>query len=292
MLDALIPYISMPEKELFRDLPLLGTLKLQVFGPLVAVGVILGYHRCLAFAKKHDIDEFVARDLMFWVLVTGFVISHWVSVLFYFPEKVEENPIVLLTIWNGLSSVGGFFGALVGFFFYLRKMKQPFLIYADMLVFGLLVGFTMGRLGCALVHDHPGMIVDPSHPLAVGPWPNGKYRFDNGLLEFLYLVPIVLFVHLILKWDRLKPGRLAGMICLLYAPFRFTLDFMRVDDKTYLGLTTAHYATLVLLAIGLYLTFIRRQRPEDLEWAKDSDRIASERKAAEARKAAADGRST
>lgn len=288
MLEALIPYIQMPEKELFRDLPLLGTLRLQVFGPLVAVGVILGYHRCLAFAKKKDIDEFIARDLMFWVLVTGFVISHWVSVLFYFPEKVEENPIVLLTIWNGLSSVGGFFGALVGFFFYLRKMKQPYLIYADMLVFGLLVGFTIGRLGCTLVHDHPGVEVDPSHPLAVGPWPGtGVYRFDNGLLEFLYLVPIVLFVHLIYRWKDARPGRLAGLVCLLYAPFRFTLDFMRTGDKLYLGLTTAHYATLALFAIGIYLAFLRRPQPEDLEWAKDSERIARERAESEARKAGA-----
>jgi phosphatidylglycerol:prolipoprotein diacylglycerol transferase len=77
------------------------------------------------------------------------------------------------------------------------------------------------------------------------------------------------------------------MICILYAPFRFTLDFMRTDDKTYLGLTTAHYATMVLLSIGIYLAFIRRTRPEDLEWAKDSERIARERQEAEARKAAA-----
>lgn len=277
MLDALIPYIDPPSRTL-ADLPVIGPLKLQVFGPLVAVGVILGYHRCLAFAKKRDIDEFIARDLMFWVLVTGFVISHWVSVLFYFPENVAENPLVLLMIWNGLSSVGGFFGALVGFFFYLRKMKQPYLIYGDMLVFGMLAGFTIGRLGCSLVHDHKGDIVDPSHPLAVGPWPgeliNGAavWRLDLGLLEFLYLVPIALFVHLVYDWTKTKPGRLAGLICLLYAPYRFFLDFMRVGDKTYLGLTTAHYSTMALFAIGVYLVFIRKLRPEDYAWAKDSAR--------------------
>lgn len=281
MLEA-IPYLDMPAYEITR-LPVIGPLKLQVFGPLVAVGVILGYHRCLAFAKKKDIDEFIARDVMFYVLLTGFIISHWVSVLFYFPQDVKDNPLVLLMIWNGLSSVGGFFGALVGFFWYLSKKKQPFLIYADMLVFGLLVGFTLGRLGCALVHDHPGVIVDATHPLAVGPWPTGEYRFDNGLLEFIYLVPIVLFIHLVYKWEKAAPGRLVGMVCLLYAPFRFTLDFMRVKDLTYLGLTTAHYATMAIFAIGLYLMFIRKQRPEDLTWDKDSVRIAQEKAAAAAK---------
>ena len=278
MFEALIPYIRPPEK-LIADLPVIGPLKLQFFGPLVAAGVILGYHRCLHYAKRKDIDEFLARDLMFWVLVTGFVISHWVSVLFYFPEDVAANPLVLIMIWNGLSSVGGFFGATVGFFWYLRKHKQPYLVYLDMLCYGLLVGFTMGRLGCSLVHDHPGSIVDPSHLLAVGPWPDGQYRLDLGLLEFMYLVPIVLYIHLAYDWMKARPGKLIGTVMMLYGPYRFFLDTMREKDKLYMGLTTAHYASMILLGIGVYLVFIRKPKPEDYVWAKDSDRIANEQAA-------------
>lgn len=278
MFEALIPYIRPPEK-LIADLPVIGPLKLQFFGPLVAAGVILGYHRCLHYAKRKDIDEFIARDLMFWVLVTGFVISHWVSVLFYFPEDVAANPLVLIMIWNGLSSVGGFFGATVGFFWYLRKQKQPFLVYFDMLCYGLLVGFTMGRLGCSLVHDHPGSIVDSTHILAVGPWPDGQYRLDLGLLEFMYLVPIVLYIHLAFDWMKARPGRLIGTVALLYGPYRFFLDTMREKDKLYMGLTTAHYASVIIFALGIWFVFIRKPKPEDFAWAKDSDRIASEQAA-------------
>ncbi len=285
MLEALIPYIRPPEK-LIADLPVIGPLKLQVFGPLVAAGVILGYQRCLHYAKKKDVDEFISRDMMFWVLVTGFVISHWVSVLFYFPEDVAANPLVLVMIWNGLSSVGGFFGALVGMFWYLHRQKQPILVYADMLIYGLLVGFTMGRLGCSLVHDHPGSVVDASHVLAVGPWPDGQYRLDLGLLEFLYLVPVTLFIHYVFDWVKARPGKLVGTVCLLYAPYRFLLDTMREKDKLYLGLTTAHYATLIILSIGLYLVFIRKSKPEDFNWAKDSERIAAEQAAKEAKASA------
>jgi phosphatidylglycerol:prolipoprotein diacylglycerol transferase len=286
MLEALIPYIKTPEYDI-ANLPVIGPLRLQVFGPLVAAGVILGYHRCLHYAKKKDIDEFLARDLMFWVLVTGFVISHWVSVIFYFPHRVEENPLVLLMIWNGLSSVGGFFGALVGFAWFLRKQKQPFLVYADMLLYGLLVGFTMGRLGCSLVHDHPGSIVEATHPLAVGPWgKTGEYRLDLGLLEFMYLVPVTIYIHVFFDWMKARPGRLVGITCMLYAPYRFMLDFMRDEDARYLGLTTAHYATLAIMAIGVYLVFIRKQEPEDTAWSKDSARIARE-EAERAAKAAA-----
>ena len=284
MLEALIPYLRPPEK-LIADLPVIGPLKLQVFGPLVAAGVILGYHRCLHYAKKKNVDEFLVRDLMFWVLVTGFVISHWVSVLFYFPEDVAANPLVLIMIWNGLSSVGGFFGATVGFTWYLRKQKQPYLVYLDMMIYGLLVGFTMGRLGCSLLHDHPGGVVNASHILAVGPWPDGQYRLDLGLLEFFYLVPLTLYIHLAFNWMKARPGLLAGLVCLLYSPYRFILDGMRETDKLYMGLTPAHYATMILFAAGVYLVFIRKPNPEDFVWAKDSDRIAAEQAAKAAKTA-------
>jgi phosphatidylglycerol:prolipoprotein diacylglycerol transferase len=286
MLEALIPYLRPPEK-LIADLPVIGPLKLQFFGPLVAVGVILGYHRCLHYAKARNVDEFISRDMMFWVLVFGFVISHWVSVLFYFPEDVAANPLVLVMIWNGLSSVGGFLGATIGMIWYLRKMKQPYLVYTDMLIYGLLVGFTMGRLGCSLVHDHPGSIVDASHILAVGPWPDGQYRLDLGLLEFMYLVPVTLFMHYVFKWRTARPGKFVGTVALLYAPYRFVLDTMREKDKLYLGLTTAHYATLMILAVGIYLVFIRKTKDSDFGWATDSDRIAREQAAKDAAKPAA-----
>lgn len=284
MLEALIPYIDMPDYTL-ADLPVIGKLKLQVFGPLVAVGVILGMNRVLAYAKAKNIDEYMCRDLMFWVLVFGFTISHWVSVLFYFPQDVAKNPWLLLMIWNGLSSVGGFFGALVGVVWFLRKKNQPILVYIDALVYGFVVGFTFGRLGCSLVHDHPGTLLADlpgwAQWLAVGPWPDGNFRLDLGLLEFVYDLGIIAFVYLIYGWrkDR-RPGHLTGVVCMLYAPYRFLLDFLRgAQDVRYFGLTTAHYATLLLFAIGVYLVFIRKEKPEDRQWARDSDRIAAEQAA-------------
>lgn len=291
MLEALIPYLSMPEKTLV-DLPVIGQLKLQVFGPLVAVGVIIGLQRVLTYAKHKDMDEFMIRDLMFWVLIFGFVISHWVSVIFYFPEDVARNPWLLLMIWNGLSSVGGFFGALVGVWWFSRKHNQPRLALIDPLVFGFLTGFTFGRLGCSLVHDHPGTFVEnlPSwlswlEVMAVGPWPGtgGRFRLDLGLLEFIYDVGIAVYFYTIYNWkkDR-RPGLLTGYVCLAYAPYRFILDFARgAQDVRYFGLTTAHYATLALFCIGVYLVFIRKERPGDRDYAKDSVRIAAEKAAAE-----------
>ncbi|MCA9651076.1 MAG: prolipoprotein diacylglyceryl transferase [Myxococcales bacterium] len=291
MLEALIPYITAPEKTLVEDMPLLDTpLKLQFFGPLVATGVIVGWYRCLKYARLKDLDELLFRDYLFWLLVSAFTISHWVSVIFYFPHQIEENPWVLLQVWNGLSSVGGFFGAFVGMMLYLRwycaRQKdigpQPVMVYADATIFGLLAGWCFGRAGCSLVHDHPGKIVPEGTFLAVGPWPDGTWRYDLGLVEFMFAVCLMAFVYFVTKWDKWPPGRLVGLVATAYAPFRFFLDSLRADeaargviqtpDERYLGLTPAQWFTIAFLLVGLWLLLIRKPKPSDFEYAKDSAR--------------------
>jgi phosphatidylglycerol:prolipoprotein diacylglycerol transferase len=305
MLAAPIPYAVTPTWTI--PLPVLGDLTLGVFGLLVAAGVLVGIQFCLYYAKQRDLDEFMARDQMFWTLVFGFIISHWVSVVFYFPERMVENPWVLLMIWNGLSSVGGFFGAFIGMTWFVRRHKQPVMVYADTNIFGLVLGMIFGRLGCALVHDHPGRIVTADTFLAVGPWPckcpegrslpscctvdNAVYRYDLGLNELLVLLVLGVFIYFVWDWRKAQPGKLTGLVATVYAVTRFWLDFLREEsvgkgvsepDVRYFGLTPAQYFTLAFFAVGVWLLFFRKPHPLDGTYAKDSERIAKERAEREA----------
>jgi phosphatidylglycerol:prolipoprotein diacylglycerol transferase len=311
-----IPYVVPPEKtfEFGRDIPLFGDhLTIGVFGILVAIGVLVGIQLAVkVYSKAKDLDEWLFRDQIFWVLVFGFVISHWVSVLFYFPEKIAENPWILLILTNGLSSVGGFFGAFIGMNWFLRREKQPILVYADGNMFGLLIGMCFGRLSCAWVHDHPGKIVEAGTFLAVGPWPcrcpEGRalpeccsaaqeiYRYDLGLLEFLVILGLSIFVYFFWDWRKAHPGRLTGLVAFVYGPARFAFDFLRateVDkvaepDSRYLGLTPAQYFAIAIFAAGVWLLFVRKPKPEDVAYAKESDRLAQQREKQAAKAAAAD----
>ena len=51
---------------------------------------------------------------MTWMLFAGFVLSHMLDSLFYHWEEVVRRPWSLLMPWEGLSSFGGFVGALIG----------------------------------------------------------------------------------------------------------------------------------------------------------------------------------
>lgn len=298
----MIPYVVPPEKtfEFGREIPLIGDhLTIGVFGILVAIGVLVGIQAAVkVYSKAKDLDEWLFRDQIFWVLVFGFVISHWVSVLFYFPEKIVENPWILLILTNGLSSVGGFFGAFIGMNWFLRREKQPILVYADGNMFGLLIGMVFGRLSCAWVHDHPGRIVEPGTFMAVGPWPcrcpEGRalpeccsaaqeiWRWDLGLLEFLVILALAIFVYFIWDWKQAAPGKLTGLVAFVYGPARFAFDFLRATeadkistpDLRYFGLTAAQYFALAIFAAGVWLLFLRKPRPEDLAYARETDRLA------------------
>jgi phosphatidylglycerol:prolipoprotein diacylglycerol transferase len=116
-------------------------------------------------------------------------------------------------------------------------------------------GWGVARIGCFVVHDHPG--VSTSFPLAVTGWPfPGGPRHDLGLYDAAALFAITGLL-LFLRKRRILEGRLLAVTAVLYAVSRFLLDFLRAGDvpyadARYLGLTPAQYACFLLLAYAAW----------------------------------------
>jgi phosphatidylglycerol---prolipoprotein diacylglyceryl transferase len=236
---------------------------IHLFGVLVAIGVILGDRIVAIEGAKRGLDVRDTRYLNVWIVVWGFVVAHLVSVIFYFPERIKENPLVLLNIWAGLSSFGGFLGALLAFLYLTRKNGVPRLIYADALALGLSVGWIFGRTGCFTAHDHPGR--HTSFFLSVTyPGPGGP-RHDLGLDELLFTIVMTLVLFRYARKPR-PPGHVIGLAALMYAPVRFGLDFLRatdvaLPDQRYAGLTPAQWACLATMVLGARLMGLIPSRP-------------------------------
>ena len=103
----------------------LGGQPIYMFGVLVAIGVIVGDSIVVKEGAKRGLDPQDVKFLNVRIVDCGFVMAHLVSVIFYFPERIRENPLVLLYIWSGLSSFGGFLGAALAFLYYTRKEEIP-----------------------------------------------------------------------------------------------------------------------------------------------------------------------
>jgi len=274
MSEPLIPYITIPEIPLglSLDLPYVGRIEptIQPFGLLVMLGVYIGFILSEKRAAARGLDAKKMDAFFFWVIGFGFVGAHVFDALFYHPQIVLQNPLYLLMLWNGLSSYGGFVGALIGGFAFKYAKGENILPYSDVGASAFTWGWVFGRAGCAVVHDHPGRLSDAWYAVRY-PFHNGVIgRYDLGLYEFFLAIPLAIAVTLLWRRGPRPWGFFVGFICTAYAPVRFFLDFLREGDAgsmrgdpRYGGLTPAQWQSFGLLAIGIYFLFFvaRKNKP-------------------------------
>jgi phosphatidylglycerol---prolipoprotein diacylglyceryl transferase len=251
-----IPYIDIPPYHLF------GLIPIQPFGVLVGIALVVGYTLGRRRARLTGLDPQICADGMVWIVVSGFIVAHLVSVIFYFPHRILENPLVLLAVWSGLSSFGGYVGGAIGAYIYFRRKQAPIMKYVDAISFGMVPAWIIGRLGCTVVHDHPGR--ETAFFLGVK-YKDGIIRHDLGLYEMLLAVVLTVVIYS-LKKVRPFDGFHPAVMLLLYSPVRFALDYLRVGDKTYLGLTPGQYFSIAMMGLAVWLIVhgirLRRQPAE------------------------------
>ena len=254
----MLPYFEL------RVIALPGGFELAVFGTLVALGVFSGVWFAEQRARAVGLPARTLHGAIGWALVPGFALAHLVALLPHAGHSSELGARILLQFWNGMSSFGGFAGALLGLWLRFRREPRMLLALAEVLAPALVVGWVFGRLGCTLVHDHVGRPSD--FPLALQ-FPGGA-RHDLGLYELLYTLLVLLpaVIVLVRRTTRL-PGTIIAWLALLYAPARFLGDFLRNTDLPnadvrYAGLTLAQYGCIALAGVGvLFATRLRRAEP-------------------------------
>ncbi|MFC1705687.1 prolipoprotein diacylglyceryl transferase [Planctomycetota bacterium] len=259
----MIPFFEPPKLSL-------GPLTIYGFGVAVAMAIIFGAFMVRRRVIKLGLDPDLASDLLYAVLGGGFIGAHLVDVLVYRPSALLDDPLLLFKIWNGISSFGGFFGALLGTYLFFRWKRVPRNErwgYYEALIYSLPFGWVFGRLGCFLAHDHPGIMTDfflaverPTRAFLLEhpDFPDGPF-LDLGFLEMLYTILVVLLISFLDRRKRRPVGFYLTLIPAVYAPVRFGLDHFRWVDVRYFGLTPGQYSAFALLGLALFL-WIRHPR--------------------------------
>ena len=259
---ALVPFIDIPVLDL-------GPVDLQAFTILVAMGVLLGTWMGRKYSERNGLDDDTMRYLAIRVLVWGFIACHVLNTVFYEWDRFQDDPLLMLRLWDGISSWGGIIGGGLALFLYTTIRKLDRLAWGDWAAYGAIGGWVPGRLACAVVHDHLGY--PTNFPLAVN-FPPHKYPFDRasdvtirahdlGLYEVIYLVPLFFVIVLLERKKVRKPGLLLGVLAVGYSVPRFFLEFLRrpETDPRYYGLTFAQYACVAAF-IGGYMLLKRTPR--------------------------------
>lgn len=266
---AFIPWFEIPTYEI--PIPGLDTgLPLPPFGIMVALGVLAGSELAQWYGKRIGIERYLVADLVFHVIVSAFICAYFGNALLYEPEifwDVITHPSKLLEMYLGLSSYGGFLGAVLGLLIWKFRTKQSALEVGGAVSFGFPLGWLLGRTGCFLVHDHPGRETD--FFLAVDNYKFGypPYvpRHDLGLYEVFWSAAAMALFFWLARTER-KPGFFLALLPVIYAPIRFALDFLRADpleggDARYAGLTPAQYGSIAAFLAGCALFYWVQTRP-------------------------------
>lgn len=260
---AAIPYFQLG--VYYLNVPGLNTeLPIDPWATLVCIGIVVGLEVARARAIKLGLDVRDIVDGAVFIVVSGFLMAHVVTVVFYKPERLQTDGIwAILRFWEGFASSGGFLGAVLGaWVFYKLVRPRAALRHADIICFGFPFGWFFGRMGCGVVHDHIG--AETTFPLAMRfpEWHSAAgLRHELGLYEMAYMIPVMALFAYWGRQDRV-PGFFLGWFAVLYAPIRFVFDFLRNtdlgnSDLRHFGLTIAQWGMIALFFAGIWLLWSR-----------------------------------
>lgn len=276
--------------ELFK-IPGLN-LPINTYGLLMAVSFIIGFYVMSRLAARDGLDKNRVYDLGLWVLAASLVGSKVLMVITEWDDFYRDNPRQIFSLDFFRSAgvfYGGFIGAVLASVIVMRIYKLPWWRTADAFAPGIVIGQTIGRLGCFSAgccwgkptsafcgvhfsdkgHEVTGVPTIVSHLTDSGQRDFWSQKL-GGMLAPLHLHPTQLYeaaatlvifgVLMWLSYRRKFAGQIVLAYALLYAVARFVIEFWRDDPRGSLfGLSTSQLIALVLF-VGALVLMIQRTR--------------------------------
>ena len=249
----------------------LGPLTIPTFGLMVATGLLVsayvlqadfdrrregflkhGYLKENKGSSHHD-EGFLIIGIAGFSGIVGARLYHVLES----PRELMAEPSLLISRF-GFAWFGGFLGGFVALVFLAKYYRIPILEFMDLCSPAAAVGYAVGRLGCLLSGDGDYGVATKL------PW---GMSFPNGVVpttERVHPTPIYEFLIWMLiamiLWQLGKktlggeaPGRAFCAYLILTGVARFLIEFIRINPRSFLGMSNAQTASLISVLLGIVL---------------------------------------
>lgn len=244
----------------------IGPIAFPTYGIFVAIAVLTGFFVMQADLRRRGLSA-DPNVIIFFTAFAGLAGSR-IYHLLETPREFFANPWPLLFSTMGFAFVGAVIGGLVTLILLARHYRMPALRMLDIASPAAALGYGVGRIGCLISGDG-----DYGIPTSL-PW---GMSFPNGIVpttQRVHPTPIYEFLAAILifwilwrlgaRWmnNARAIGKVFGVYLLLSGTARFLVEFIRINPRSFFGMTNAQTASLVYLLIGGYLLLRTSRSPE------------------------------
>jgi phosphatidylglycerol---prolipoprotein diacylglyceryl transferase len=234
------------------EIHLLG-ISIKTFGVMFA----LGFLSCgLLLARRlRELGKPVdwAYEVTFAALLGGLIGARGYYLIQNYGE-VKNDLLGHVFSGTGLVWYGGAIGGAIGVIAWMRWREALKLQMFDMCATALALGYGIGRIGCQVSGDGDYGIRSKL-PWAMG-YPHGTVPTPKGVTVQptpIYETATMCLVAYLL-WhlrDRVRPGVILALYCVLSGLERFLVEFVRRNKEVFAGLTAPQLESVALFVIGL-----------------------------------------
>lgn len=242
----------------------IGPLSLPTFGLMVATGLLAAAYVLQADFRRRGIraDAFLIIGIAGLAGIVGARLYHALES----PAEFLADPKSFIFTRFGFAWFGGFLGGFAALLTLARREKIPALTFLDACSPAACVGYAIGRIGCLLSGDG-----DYGVPTNL-PW---GMSFPNGVVPTTERVhPTPLYEFLIwmllafLLWrigatviKQNKPaGRVFCAYLILTGVARFLVEIIRLNPRSFLGMSNAQTASVASVLLGAILLFFLKPK--------------------------------
>jgi len=249
----------------------LGPLEIRWYALFILGGIASAIFLSYRLASARGVEPEFLLDISPWVVFFSIAGARLYYVLLerdYFAGRLGE---ALNLRTGGLSIHGALLVGIPTVWVLCRRSRQPFLVWADLLVAGLALGQAIGRWGNWANQEAFGTPTDLPWAVTIDPGrrPAGYEQFATFHPAFLYESVFNLLNAIVLSWlvlrisrsPRLKDGDALGLYLIGYGIVRLLIERIRTDSLFIGSLPAAYWLSVALILGGaLVLTVVRKEK--------------------------------